>query len=340
MFLAARRVGHEPSPADKERETPSPADEALLRSTARRTWRFFEAFAGEEDHDLPPDNFQEDPRPVVAHRTSPTNIGLSLLSTVAAHDFGWIGAGEMTERLEATLSAMGKLERFRGHLYNWYDTRTLVPLEPRYISTVDSGNLAAHLIVLKQACLERAETETSPEVAFAGIGDALRLAEEAAAALPSASARTVPSRRELDVALSEVRSGLGPLGEGETMASRLSVLGKAAEVLVDVAGAVSAEQGKGAARDLAAWSESVRAAVASHLRDAGGGEGRRNGAGSRRSPRRLVTPSRWPRREARRGDGIRLPVRPDPEALLDRLPAVRTAASTPASTTSSPPRRG
>ncbi|HYK40995.1 MAG TPA: glucoamylase family protein, partial [Thermoanaerobaculia bacterium] len=257
-------------PADMERETPSAADEALLRSTARRTWRFFETFAGEEDHHLPPDNFQEDPRPVVAHRTSPTNIGLSLLSSVAAHDFGWIGASEMTDRLEAAFSTLERLERFRGHLYNWYDTRTLAPLEPRYISTVDSGNLAAHLIVLKQACLERAETETSPEVAFLGIGDALRLAEEAARTLPSASERTVPSRRELDAALSELRSELRPLDAGESLGSRLVVLARSAAVLVDVARAVAAEQGEDAARDLVAWSDSVRAAVSSHLRDSAG----------------------------------------------------------------------
>ena len=103
---------------------------------------------------LPPDNFQEDPKPVLAHRTSPTNLGLYLLSVVAARDFGWIGTLETVERLEATLATMNRLERFRGHFYNWYDTRDLRPLEPKYVSSVDSGNLAGHLIALGNACRE------------------------------------------------------------------------------------------------------------------------------------------------------------------------------------------
>ena len=103
---------------------------------------------------LPPDNFQEDPTPVVAHRTSPTNIGLYLLSAVSARDFGWIGTTEAVERLEATLATMSELERFRGHFFNWYDTQDLRPLDPRYVSSVDSGNLAGHLIALANACAE------------------------------------------------------------------------------------------------------------------------------------------------------------------------------------------
>ena len=106
------------------------ADVDALRLIARRTWRFFETFVGPDDHGLPPDNFQDDPQPVVAHRTSPTNIGLYLLSTVAARDFGWIGTLEMVERLEATLATIDRLERFRGHLYNWYDTRDLQRSSP------------------------------------------------------------------------------------------------------------------------------------------------------------------------------------------------------------------
>jgi cyclic beta-1,2-glucan synthetase len=102
----------------------------LLRRAARRTWRFFEEFIGEEDNYLPPDNFQEDPNPVVAHRTSPTNIGLYLLSVAAARDFGWIGTLDCVERLERTFATLTKLERFRGHIFNWYDTQDLRPLEP------------------------------------------------------------------------------------------------------------------------------------------------------------------------------------------------------------------
>src|SRR5215510_14617653 len=141
------------------RATPrlAPDEAALLRSPARRTWRFFEAFVGPADHFLPPDNFQEDPKPVLAHRTSPTNLGLYLLSTVGAHDLGWSGLVETVERLEATLATLSRLERFRGHFYNWYVTDTLRPLEPRYVSTVDSGNLAGHLLVVGTACRDASQ---------------------------------------------------------------------------------------------------------------------------------------------------------------------------------------
>ena len=132
------------SPLGAGRLPVSAADARALRLIARRTWRFFETFVTPADHMLPPDNFQEDPKPVVAHRTSPTNIGLYLLSAASARDFGWAGTIETVERLEATLATMGGLARFRGHLYNWYDTRDLRPLDPRYVSSVDSGNLAGH----------------------------------------------------------------------------------------------------------------------------------------------------------------------------------------------------
>ena len=112
---------------------------------------------------LPPDNFQEDPRPVMAHRTSPTNIGLYLLAAVSARDFGWAGTVEAVERLEGTLATLQRLQRFRGHLYNWYDTRDLRPLDPRYVSTVDSGNLAAHLLTLANSCRDWELPENSPK---------------------------------------------------------------------------------------------------------------------------------------------------------------------------------
>jgi cyclic beta-1,2-glucan synthetase len=128
-------------------------DARVLRMIARRTWSFFERFVTAHDNFLPPDNFQETPE-ALAHRTSPTNIGLYLLSTVAARDFGWTGTLAMVERLEATLATMDKLDRHRGHFYNWYATEDLRALEPKYISSVDSGNLAGHLIALGNACRE------------------------------------------------------------------------------------------------------------------------------------------------------------------------------------------
>ncbi|WP_417560067.1 GH36-type glycosyl hydrolase domain-containing protein [Marinomonas sp.] len=123
-----------------------------LRLTARKTWRYFETFVTEEDNFLPPDNFQEDPEPVVAHRTSPTNIGLYLLSSVAARDFGWAGLIETIERLETTFVTLEKLPKHNGHFFNWYGTQSLHTLLPEYISSVDSGNLAGHLIALANSC--------------------------------------------------------------------------------------------------------------------------------------------------------------------------------------------
>ncbi len=130
----------------------SAAQTQELRLIARRTWRYFETFVTPEDNHLPPDNFQEIPRPAVATRTSPTNIGLYLLSTVAAHDMGWIGQRAALHRLHDTLQTIQRMPRYRGHLYNWHDTRDLQVLDPAYVSSVDSGNLAGHLIAVAQAC--------------------------------------------------------------------------------------------------------------------------------------------------------------------------------------------
>ncbi len=126
-------------------------DRAFLASVARKTWQYFDTFAGPEDHWLPPDNVQVVPEQTVAHRTSPTNIGMALLATLAAHDFGFIDADDLARRIDATLTTVESLERFEGHLLNWYDTRTLAPLPPSYVSTVDSGNLAGALLTLSVA---------------------------------------------------------------------------------------------------------------------------------------------------------------------------------------------
>jgi cyclic beta-1,2-glucan synthetase len=120
----------------------------FLAVLARRTWHFFATYVAAEDNFLPPDNFQEDPPRGIAHRTSPTNIGLSLTASLAAYDFGYLDVAELIARTTRTFAAMDRLERHRGHFYNWYDTTTLQPLAPLYISTVDSGNLSAHLITL------------------------------------------------------------------------------------------------------------------------------------------------------------------------------------------------
>ena len=120
----------------------------FLRLLARKTWAYFETHVGPDDHDLPPDNVQVHPAARVAHRTSPTNMGLALLANLAAYDFGYLSSGQLVVRTVNALRAMESLERYRGHFYNWYDTQTLLPLAPRYVSTVDSGNLAGHLLTL------------------------------------------------------------------------------------------------------------------------------------------------------------------------------------------------
>lgn len=137
-----------------ERAVATDADLQAFRRIAHRTWRFFERYVTAVDQHLPPDNVQFDPEEVVAHRTSPTNIGLYLLAVTRAHDLGWIGACGYVDRLAATLDSMARLETHEGHLLNWYETRTLRALEPRYVSSVDSGNLAAHLVVLSRACTD------------------------------------------------------------------------------------------------------------------------------------------------------------------------------------------
>ena len=145
---------------EEEVEAPTPAEAAQLRLIARETWQFFAVLAGPEDHFLPPDNLQDDPEPIVAHRTSPTNIGMYLVSIVAAHEFGWIGLPELAERAGACLATLAELPRHRGHVLNWIETTTLRPLAPRYVSTVDSGNLAGCLIAL--ACAAGAALRRPP----------------------------------------------------------------------------------------------------------------------------------------------------------------------------------
>jgi cellobiose phosphorylase len=154
------------------------AERLLLRRLARATWAFFERFVRAEANFLAPDNFQETPRPVIADRTSPTNIGLQLLADLAAHDLGYIGVCELTARTERALSAVERLERFHGHLLNWYDTQTLRPLPPAYVSSVDSGNLAGSLLTLRQGYFALATAPLASAATLAGLADTLALLEQ------------------------------------------------------------------------------------------------------------------------------------------------------------------
>jgi cellobiose phosphorylase len=133
---------------------PSSEARTFLHILARRTWAFFDDTVGPQDNWLPPDNIQEAPKAAVAHRTSPTNMGMALLAHLAAHDFGYLSSERLLQRLGASLDSMNALERHQQHFFNWYDTQTCQPLHPRYLSTVDSGNLAGLLLTLRTGLVQ------------------------------------------------------------------------------------------------------------------------------------------------------------------------------------------
>ena len=158
----------------------SAEQKGFLYKLSRKTWAFFETFVVEGDNWLPPDNYQESPVERIAHRTSPTNIGLSLLANLSALDFGYIFPGTMLDRCSNTFQTMEKMEQYEGHLYNWYDTQSLVPLSPKYISTVDSGNMVGHLLVLKQGLMGVVEEDIIPRRFYRAIGDTVNIVKEKA----------------------------------------------------------------------------------------------------------------------------------------------------------------
>ncbi|SDB80027.1 cyclic beta-1,2-glucan synthetase [Raineyella antarctica] len=209
--LVAQRLSR---PLDRVELEAGPDEITELRTVARRTWHFFETFVTKDDHYLPPDNFQEVPDDRLAHRTSPTNIGLYLLATISARDFGWIGMGEATDRLEETLSTVRDLEHYQGHLFNWYDTRTLDPLPPRYVSSVDSGNLAGHLVTVANTCREWREAAPPIVVDPSGLQDTLRVLGEELEALPETDF-PAPDRTTAGARLTEITHAVATLGTSE-----------------------------------------------------------------------------------------------------------------------------
>jgi cyclic beta-1,2-glucan synthetase len=229
-----------------------------LRGTARLTWTFFETHVTTAHHCLPPDNFQEDPLPVVAHRSSPTNMGLYLLAAFAARDFGWLGLLDTSERLDATLATLRRLERFEGHLLNWYDTRTLQPLAPLYVSTVDSGNLAGHLLTLRQACVEAGPAPLLSPRAMRGPRDALALCRQELLAEGVTDAANRTRRTALLHALRQIDQGL----EGEP-----ATLGLAKQQLQAAAQSIAALRGDTLTPAVTRWIELAGRDVDSHLRD-------------------------------------------------------------------------
>ncbi len=191
---------------------------AFLRASARQTWRFFAEFVGPGDNWLPPDNFQEYPAPVIASRTSPTNIGMALLANLAAHDFGYITTGELLHITESTLATMEKLERYRGHFYNWYNTHTLQPLHPQYVSSVDSGNLAGCLLTLQAGLAELKNQPVLPPNAFQGLQDTLQVLAEHLPASPA------PELAKQVTHLQEKLQSLTLNGQPRTLAATNSLL--------------------------------------------------------------------------------------------------------------------
>jgi cyclic beta-1,2-glucan synthetase len=161
-------------------EAPLTQDERqALRRIACKTWTFFESFVGPDDNWLPPDNFQEQSERGIAHRTSPTNEGLFLVAALAAHDFGYLAAHDLAALLERNLESWQKLDQYQGHFYNWYDTQTLKPLPPRYVSSVDSGNLMACLLTLAQGLRDLPGFPPRDARVVEGLTDGVRLIEEA-----------------------------------------------------------------------------------------------------------------------------------------------------------------
>ncbi|WP_090547583.1 GH36-type glycosyl hydrolase domain-containing protein [Paraburkholderia caballeronis] len=253
----------------------TPDDAWQLRLHARRTWRYFETFVTAADQMLPPDNFQEDPHPVVAHRTSPTNIGLYLLATVSAREFGWLGTRDALARLEAALATMERLPRYRGHFYNWYDTQDLRPLEPRYVSSVDSGNLAGHLIALGNACRAwAAGPAVALPCAFAGIGDTLALLRAAVCKTTGPPPRAV-LHREFEQAAAALQAALavhepGTSGKVAAREPTWPPIVLLAATVADIARALVDETGGGqggAKDDVLFWGDALERAIHGHRRD-------------------------------------------------------------------------
>ncbi|RVA33388.1 protein ndvB, partial [Mesorhizobium sp. M7A.F.Ca.CA.004.10.1.1] len=248
----------------------SQADIHTLRTVARRTWHYFESFVTAEHHHLPPDNFQESPAPVVAPRTSPTNIGVYLLSVVSARDFGWISLSDAITRIDATMATIEGMPRERGHLFNWYDTTTLKPLYPLYISAVDSGNLAGHLVAVAAACAEWAE---APSVHlqgdFEGILDTVTILSESLDDLPDDRRQLRPLRQRLADRLDGMRRAVDTIKAQPEMASIRTInLAVLAGEIRKLATAIHTEAVSPQSDVIVDWAARLEATCEAHVHDA------------------------------------------------------------------------
>ncbi|RJG45648.1 glucoamylase family protein [Mesorhizobium sp. DCY119] len=241
-----------------------------LRIVARRTWAYFETYVNADNNMLPPDNFQETPHPVVANRTSPTNIGVYLLSVVSARDFGWISLADAAERIDQTMSTIERMGRYQGHLFNWYDTTTLRPLYPLYVSSVDSGNLAGHLVAVAAACAEWAE---APSVHlqgdFDGLLDAVAVLDESLDELPDDRRQLRPLRQRLRDRIDGMRRAVETIKQQPEMASIRTInLAVLSGEFRKLASAIHTEVGSSKSEVLTEWAAKLEAACEAHVHDA------------------------------------------------------------------------
>ncbi|MBF0300674.1 MAG: phosphorylase, partial [Oligoflexia bacterium] len=251
----------------------------IFRETARRIWRFFTIFVNEKENFLPPDNFQEDPVPIIAHRSSPTNFGLYLLSIIAARDFGWIGIQEMVHRLENTLNSMKKLPRHQGHFFNWYQTNTGNALEPRYISSVDNGNLTGHLIVAQELkeILKRPLIESVMKIGISNSSkgfckDSLRLLKDSIylSKLSDEKRNLIVDQAQIIAATDELEKHLLMKFNDDQISEKISyweTLSSKAETLVDLAKTFAAERDETTKCEILNWSKLIEEEITSHVKD-------------------------------------------------------------------------
>lgn len=244
--------------------------EFQLRLIARRTWRYFEHFVTEENHHLPPDNFQEDPEPMLAERTSPTNIGMYLLSTVAARDFGWLTLSGTLGRIDKTLDTVEKLPRHRGHLFNWYNTRTLDALPPSYVSSVDSGNLAGHLVAVSSALRSWSEAPAVHLLGdIRGISDVAYILEQTLEKVADDRRNNRPLRRRLEERLSGFLATFERhMREPQIAPVRTIKLSMIAAEVTALAMDLDSQVKSAESADVVAWARSLQATCEAHFADA------------------------------------------------------------------------
>jgi cyclic beta-1,2-glucan synthetase len=270
LWIAAPEISFRIGRPPRLDVTPLAAEDVpYLRALARRTWLYFETFAGPDDQWLPPDNYQDEPHEEIAHRTSPTNIGMMLLSTATAWDLGYLGRGELAARTESVFDSLDKLERHRGHFFNWYDTRTLKPLEPRYLSAVDSGNLAVSLIAFARALEESASSDGLEPQRWAGLEDVIAI-------LTTPAADLAPSR--LTPLLDDLRGRIGRLKEEVNgwLFGLVQICDEYIPEIETVAAEIATSAPSAAnqaVRELYVWLDRLRHQASAMLRDLGQGAG-------------------------------------------------------------------